>query len=102
MDTLLDDRVRQAFKEHRCGGRLKPLCNRRIDGYRCRCWVRYVVVDDVQYWKIFYLINYHEPYDESYRPLVRRMYRLAATVKSLVESQGARVVIYRNNGYTQL
>ena len=91
METHSEDVIAKAFQDDGCGGRLKPICNRRIEG---RCYVRYVIVDGVQYWKINYLINQRPVTDPDYKPLVNRMYRVVMTAISLLESGGNRIVVY--------
>ena len=96
METFSIEKVNEAFAADCCGGRLKPICNRRIEGYKCRCYVRYVIVDDIQYWRIFYLINQRPVSDPDFRPLVRKMFRIVHTAVSLLESSGTHVVIVQN------
>ena len=96
MEILSEELIKQAFKDDCCGGRLKPICNRRIEGYKCRCYVRYVIVDGVQYWKIHYLINQRPVTDKEFRPLVNKMYRVVRTAISLLESTGTRIVVFKN------
>lgn len=88
--------IEHIFKTEKCGGYLKPICNRRMEGWKCRCYVRYVEIDNIQYWKIYYLINQKPAKDEYFRPLVRKMYNLVRTVISILESRGAKIVIWRN------
>lgn len=88
--------ILHVFKQDRCGGYLKPICNRRMEGYKCRCYVRYVEIDNIQYWKIYYLINQRPVYDDDFRPLVRKMYNMVRTVISILESRGVQIVIFRN------
>ena len=96
MDELLTRKIEEAFRDDCCGGRLKPICNRRIEGYKCRCYVRYVILDDVQYWKIHYLVNQREVKDIEYRYLVMKMYRVATMAISMLKSTGVKVVVYEN------
>jgi len=96
MDVLKNDKIDSAFKEDCCGGRLKPICNRRIDGYKCRCYARYVIVDGIQYWKMRYLINQREVTDIDYRYLVVQMFRVASLAISILQSKGVKVVVYEN------
>ena len=91
------EKVNEAFAKDYCGGRLKPICNRRMDGYKCRCYVRYVILDGVQYWRIFYLINQRPVTDPDFQPLVRKMYRIVHTAVSLLESNGVHIVVIQND-----
>ena len=88
--------IEHVFKSDKCGGALRPICNRRMEGWKCRCYVRYVEIDDIQYWKIYYLVNQRPASDVEYQPLVRKMYNLVRTVISILESTGVKIVIYRN------
>ena len=85
-----------AFASDKLGGHLKPICNRRMQGYKCRCFVRYVEIDGIQYWKIFYLINQRPVTDDDLLPLVRKMYHVVRTAISILESRGLSIVVYRN------
>ena len=97
METYSVEKVKEAFAADACGGHLKPICNRRIDGYKCRCYVRYVILDGVQYWRVFYLINQRPVKDPDFRPLVRKMYRIVHMAVSLLESGGTRIEIIQND-----
>ena len=88
--------IEHIFNTEKCGGYLKPICNRRMVGWKCRCYVRYVEIDNIQYWKIYYLINQKPAKDEYFRPLVRKMYNLVRTVISILESRGTKIVIWKN------
>lgn len=90
------EEVDKAFSEHPNNGKLKPICNHRIDGYKCRCYARYVEVDGIQYWKIFYLVNQHQAYDKEYNYLIRQMYDIAAAMVAVLQSKGMKIIIYSN------
>ena len=96
MVIQLAETIEKAFKDDACGGRLKPICNRRIEGYKCRCYVRYVIIDGVQYWKINYLINQRPVRDPAMKDLMMKMYRVVRLAVSLLESKGIQVVIFKN------
>jgi len=97
MENISTQKIEKAFHNDCCGGRLKPICNRRMDGYKCRCYARYVIVDGIQYWKIYYLINQREVKDADYRYLVLKMYKIVGMAISMLQSKGVEVVIYQNN-----
>lgn len=88
--------IDDAFKSNVLGGHLKPICNRRMQGYKCRCYVRYIELDGIQYWKVYYLVNQRPVTDEDLYPLVRKMYQIVRTAISLLESRGIRIVVHKN------
>lgn len=97
IEKVSDEQIQQAFKDDCCGGQLRPICNRRIDGFKCRCYVRYVIIDGVQYWKIHYLINQRPVTDPYFKPWLSKMYRIVRTALSLLESSGNRIIVFKND-----
>lgn len=97
IEKVSEEQILQAFKDDCCGGRLRPICNRRIEGLKCRCYVRYVIVNGVQYWKIHYLINQRPVTDPYFKPWLNKMYRIVRTALSLLESSGTKIIVYKND-----
>ena len=91
--------IEDAFQMSPNGGLLRPICNRRIGGFKCRCYARYVVVDNIQYWKIYYRINQRLQLLDDEHDLMKQMYRIAKTMIALFEKSGQQVIIYQNIGY---
>lgn len=96
-EKVSEEQIQQTFKNDCYGGQFRPICNRRIDGLKCRCYVRYVIINDVQYWKILYLINQRRVTDPYFLPWFNKMYRIVRTAISSLESSGTEIVVFKND-----
>lgn len=68
------EQIEQRFIDLK-GGIYKPICNRMINGYKCRCFARYVNYNGISYWSLKYYINGKEVTEYNY--LVEQMYIIA-------------------------
>lgn len=94
MENYPIEQVNLAFRNHPYGGLLRPVCNRKMYGYKCRCWVRYIELGGVQYWSVNYLVNQRPATDDDHHDLLNDMRHLVHVTRRLVERQGIPVVIH--------
>lgn len=74
------------------GGRYRLICNREIDGKKCRCFAREFRLGDNRYWNVGYVID--GKVAETFNGLVKAMYKIAHTVSEKLSSSGTPVVMW--------
>ena len=74
------------------GGRYRLVCNRRIDGKKCRCYIKEVVIGDTYYWSVYYEIDGKE--SPAYNSLIDQMYKLAHKTKESLWKAGKKIVLW--------
>ncbi|MDE6007719.1 MAG: hypothetical protein K2G90_00750 [Muribaculaceae bacterium] len=74
------------------GGRYRLICNRKIDGKKCRCFVREFKLGDNLYWNVSYVID--GKIAEAYNGLVKAMYEIAHNLSLMLSSGEQQVVMW--------
>lgn len=75
------------------GGRNRLICNRTINGKKCVCFAKEVVLGDNRYWNLQYRINGEAP--AQFNGLVNEMYEIALAKSVELYSKGVLVILWR-------
>lgn len=74
------------------GGRYRTICNRNIDGKKCRCYIKEVLLGETYYWNVFYVVDGKEP--PAYNYLVERMLSLVRNAKDSFLNSRKKIVLW--------
>lgn len=74
------------------GGRNRLICNRTINGQKCVCFAKEVVLGDTRYWNLHYRIDGEAPVQ--FNSLVNEMYEIAHAKSVELYSKGVLVILW--------
>ncbi len=85
------DEVKAAEKAQK-GGRYRLICNRKIDGKKCRCFAREFKLGDNLYWNVSYVVD--GKIAETFNGFVNAMYEIAHNLSITLSSGNQNVVMW--------